>query len=168
MCIIIDINVLAAVFDEDTPNHNNFKPVFDWIMNGKGKVVFGGTQYMEELQPAYKALFLQLKKAGKAVFVQSDFVDKEHQIVAQQIIHPDFDDPHLVGLLRVSGCRLICSLDKRAYPYFRHSLFFKPAVNKPRIYSSRTNVSLLCDKHIADLCKPCSPTTNSQKVIMKK
>lgn len=81
------------------------------------------------------------------------------------IVHPDFDDPHLVGLLRVSGCKLICSLDSRAFPYFRHSLFFNPASNRPRIYSTLSNSSLLCDRQIADVCKPCAPTTKKQKSI---
>ena len=168
MCIIIDINVLADVFEKKSQNHSQFKPVYDWIINGKGKIVFGGTQYLSELKPKYVAFFALLNKSGKAVSVNSKSVDSEQKIVEQIIIHPDFDDPHLVGLLRASGCKLICSLDKRAYPYFRHSLFFKPATNKPRIYSSLTNTRLLCDRHIADICKPCNPTTNQQRAVIEK
>lgn len=166
MCIIVDTNVLPNVFKQSSVNHAQFKPVRDWILEGKGKVVFGGTKYLGEIKGTYLSFFLQLKKAGKAVYVNTALVDAEQQAVEQLIVHPDFDDPHLVGLLRVSGCKLICSLDSRAFPFFRHTLFFSPAANKPRIYSSLNNARLLCDKHIADLCKPCTMTTNQQKKII--
>lgn len=166
MCIIVDTNVLPNVFKQSSSNHSQFKPVRDWIIEGKGKIVFGGTKYIDEIKGTYLAFFLQLKKAGKAVFIPSNLIDAEQLVVEGMIVHPDFDDPHLVGLLRVSGCKLICSLDSRAFPYFRHSLFFTPASNRPRIYSTLSNSNLLCDRHIADVCKPCAPTTNQQKSII--
>lgn len=168
MCIVVDTNVLASVFKTSTANHAQFKPVRDWILDGKGKIVFGGSKYLDEIKGSYLSFFLQLKKAGKAVFVGTDLVDIEHQKVQQMIVHPDFDDPHLVGLLRVSGCKLICSLDSRAFPFFQHSLFFKPATSKPRIYSKLSNSNLLCDKYIADLCRPCLATTKHQKQLIGK
>lgn len=163
---MIDTNVLGKVFKESATNHAQFKPVKDWIIQGKGKVVYGGTRYISEIKGAYLDLFVQLKKAGKAVSISSNLVDTEEQIVANMISHADFDDQHLVGLLRASGCRLICSLDSRAFPYFTNNLFFTPASSKPRIYCKLKNSVLLCDKNIADLCKPCSPTTNHQKRII--
>jgi len=166
MCIVIDTNVLANVFKESSANHAQFKPVRDWIIDGKGKIVFGGTKYMNEIQDKYRKIFLELKKAGKAVHVKTASVDSEQQTVTRLITHPDFDDPHLVGLLRVSGCKLICSLDSRAFPFFRHSVFFSSAANRPKIYSTLSNARLLCDRNIADLCKPCNQTTKQQKVIM--
>lgn len=166
MCIIIDTNVLTNVFKESSVDHAQFKPVRDWIINGKGKVVFGGTKYIEEINGKYLALFSLLRKAGKAVFINNALVDAEHSRVEAMITHPDFDDPHLVGLLRVSGCKLICSLDSRAFPYFRHSLFFTPAANKPKIYSTLVNATLLSDKYIGDVCKPCSTTTKKQKALI--
>ncbi len=166
MCIVIDTNTLASVFKRDSANHQEFKPVLDWIITGKGKIVFGGSKYISELKGNYLSLFTQFKKAGKAINISSDIIDAEEANVTNQISHPDFDDQHLVSLLKVSGCKLICSLDSRAYPYFRHQLFFNPAANRPRIYCSSGNASLLCDRHIADVCKPCTPTTNEQKNII--
>lgn len=166
MCIIVDTNVLANVFKQSSANYSHFKPVRDWVIEGKGKIVFGGTKYIEEIKKDYLKFFVQLKKAGKAVFIPSNKVDAEQLIVEGMIVHPDFDDPHLVALLRVSGCKLICSLDARAFPYFQHSLFFTPAANRPRIYSSLSNSSLLCDRYIANVCKPCAPTTNQQKAMI--
>ena len=167
MCVIIDTNTLHNVFKESSLNHADFKPVRDWIIEGKGKIIFGGSKYIEEINGTYLNLFLQLKKAGKAVFIPNDLVDQEERNVSQMIVHPDFDDQHIVGLLRVSKCKLICSLDSRAYPFFQHSMFFSPASKRPKIYSSVANTGLLCDRNIADICKPCVATTNSQRAILQ-
>lgn len=166
MCIVIDTNTLASVFKRDSLNHQDFEPVLDWVYTGKGKIVFGGTKYLDEIKKNYLGLFLQFKKAGKAIFIENDIVDNAEILATQTIAHNDFDDQHLVGLLRVSGCKLICSLDARAYTYFRHDLFFTPANKRPKIYSSRANALLLCDKNIAKICGPCLPTTNAQRNII--
>ncbi|HYG16341.1 MAG TPA: hypothetical protein VEC12_11355 [Bacteroidia bacterium] len=166
MCIIIDTNTLASVFQENSVNHLQFKPVKKWVIEGKGKIIFGGTKYISELKGKYLTFFLQLKKAGKAILVDSKLVDSEEALAEKSISHPDFDDQHLIGLLRISKCKLICSSDSRAYPFFRHNIFFTPASNKPRIYSSAPNAGLLCDRNIADICKPCAPTTNLQKTLL--
>lgn len=168
MCIVIDTNVIASVFKSSSANHAQFKPVKDWIIEGKGQIVFGGTKYIQEIKGNYLALFNQLKIAKKAVYVKNDLVDTEQSIVDKMLAHKDFDDQHLVGLLRVTKCKLICSLDSKAYPFFRHNLFFTPAASRPKIYSSVTNTNLLCDNNIAAICKPCSATTNSQKSIIGK
>ncbi len=37
MCIIIDTNVLADVFNSESKLHMEFAPVVEWILKGKGK-----------------------------------------------------------------------------------------------------------------------------------
>src|ERR1700761_3815646 len=105
MCIVIDTNTLHHVFKESSINHAQFKPIRDWIIDGKGKVVFGGSKYLGEIEGKYLNFFMQLKTAGKAIFVPNELVNNETQIVSNLITHPDFDDQHLVGLLRVSKCK---------------------------------------------------------------
>jgi predicted nucleic acid-binding protein len=167
MCIVVDTNTLASVFDEKSANHAEFKPVFDWIKNGKGKIVYGGTKYISELaKTKYLALFTEYNRAKKAILVKGD-IDEEAIAVSAMIQHPDFDDQHLVALLRVSGCKLICSLDGRAYPYFRHSLFFNPAGKKPKIYSGIRNKDLLNDRNIAEVCESKMRTTNEQRKMLQ-
>lgn len=158
MCIIIDTNVLANVFDNKSANHSDFKPVKDWIIDGKGKIVFGGTKYLKEIKGKYLIFFLELKKAKKAVLINADLVDAEQHQIEKMIVNSDFDDPHLISLLRVSGCKLICSLDKRAYPFIRSKIFFSPSKKRPRIYSRLANLNLLSDPNIAEICKPCLAT----------
>jgi len=162
MCIIVDTNTLASVFNQDSTNHSEFKPVFDWIIDGKGVVVYGGSKYIRELGK-YRRLFAELTTARQAVLIDNAKVDEATDLAASKVQHVDFDDPHLVGLLMVSGCKLICSLDSRAYPFFRHLAFFSPAGKKPKIYRGKTNADLLADKNIAEICKPCAPTTKQQK-----
>jgi len=166
MCIVIDTNTLASVFDRTSAKHNEFKPVLDWIRYGKGQVVFGGSVYEQEIKKKYLALFSQLKKANKAVRIDNKRVDKEEAKAKEVIPHADFDDPHIVGLLIASGCKLICSLDERAYPFFRHHLFFSPASKKPKIYRGKGNKDLLKDKNIAEVCLPSKVTTNAQRKIL--
>jgi len=165
MCIIIDTNVISTVIDKTTQNHANFKELHEWIFRGKGKIIYGGTKYLKEVSK-YAVLFTELRKIGKAVYISNGLVDNQEAVVSEQINHPNFDDQHLIALLKVSKCKLICSLDARAYPYFRHALFFQPASNKPRIYSSSRNKSLLCDKNLCELCKPSYATNNKQKEII--
>lgn len=169
MCIIIDTNSLAHVFNPESNEHLEFLPVHDWIINGKGKVICGGTKYFDELKklPRILTIYAELKKKGKAIYVENDEVDKKAILAATVIQHIDFDDQHLIGLLQESKCKLICSLDQRAYPYFTHKNFFKSG-NKPKIYRGKRNKALLNDKNIANICKPCTVLNRTQKLILTK
>ena len=61
MCVIVDTNAVAAVFNANANNHDEFAPVLDWIISGKGKLVIGGTKYMSELARTKKYLsFVQI------------------------------------------------------------------------------------------------------------
>jgi hypothetical protein len=164
MCLIIDINALAPVFDSKNTLHNEFEPVKSWILEGRGKVVYGGSKYLAELSKTkYLGLFLQLRKAEKACYVENKLVDEAENDISAEISSKDFDDQHLVALLLVSRCKLICSLDKRAYPYFTNSKFFKPTTNRPKIYRQKSNSDLLCPQNMAEICLPCNPTTKLQR-----
>lgn len=165
MCIIIDTNTLASVFESSSKGHDEFKPVLDWIINGNGKVVYGGTKYISEIKKYY-AIFAELRKVRRAILVDNNMVDKYAHEAGNKISHSDFDDQHIVGLLLSSKCKLVCSQDKRAYPYFTHKLFFNSNRNKPKIYRGRTNASLLSDQNIVAICKPCGSSKNSHKHIL--
>ena len=168
MCIIIDTNTFINVFDRTSAEHNEFSPVLNWICNGEGKVVYGGTKYFKELRklPYILNIYSELNRRNKGVPVSNDEVDKKTKIASEMIKHRDFDDQHLVGLLLESKCKLICSLDKRAHPYFIHKSFFpsKP----PKIYSGKAHKKLLNRKNIAAICKPCTIMTTKQKVTFVK
>ena len=44
MCIIVDTNCFAPVFDRKSEKHNQFAPVLEWIISGKGKLIYGGSK----------------------------------------------------------------------------------------------------------------------------
>ena len=165
MCIVIDTNTLSHVFNKNDERHSEFKPVLDWIMEGQGKVVYGGTKYLAEIGKKLLPLLVQLKAANKAVRVDDKPIDKKADKLAEMIQHADFDDQHIVALLMTSGCKLVCSLDARAYPYFQHSSFFT-GKKKLKIYSGAKNSGLLCSHNIAKLCMPCERLNRKQKVAL--
>jgi hypothetical protein len=162
MCIVVDANCLAPVFKKFSMNHAEFKPVIDWVVDGTGKIVFGGTKYENELR-GYLGILAELSRVQKTVKISDEKVDDKAAWAAKQIKHKDFDDPHIVALLMVSGCRLICSLDERSHPYLKHKVFFNPASKRPKIYTDSKRAHLLMDKNIAEVCGPRSKLTVKQK-----
>lgn len=167
MCIIVDTNVLGPVFNIYNKDHEEFSPILSWIFKGNGKIVFGGTRYTEEIGK-YLPLFVELKKINKAIHVNACLVDEKEQMVHEMIKDKNFNDQHLVSLLITSGCKLICSADKSAYPFFTHKDFFNSAKTKPRIYSGKKNKELLTNKYVAKICMPSTKTTNTQREILNK
>jgi predicted nucleic acid-binding protein len=156
MCIIVDACTFASVFDVQSADHAHFHPVLEWLVDGKGKLVYGGTRYRDELRrsPRYLHLFVQFKKAGKIVEIEDAQVDAIQQHLEAYVSNPDFDDAHIVGIVTVSGCLLICTNDKRAIPYLKRVDLYPRGTTRPKIYSSRRNKRLLADAHIAEVCKP--------------
>ncbi|MBF0564544.1 MAG: hypothetical protein HQK89_04820 [Nitrospirae bacterium] len=162
MCIVIDTNSLSSVFDQKNKDHSNFKAVLKWIVEGKGKIVYGGTTYKDELEKAntFRTLFKEFNKVNKVVIVDKDAVDnKENEYSAFKT--NDFDDPHIVAIIAVSGVKLVCTQDKRSIPFITNKQFYKKG-EYPKVYSSKRNAKkLLCDSNIADCCKPATRLSKS-------
>lgn len=155
MCIVIDANVFSSIFDGDAADHDEFRPVFNWIENGKGKIVYGGTKYKIELRAAtkYLKLFAQLAIAGKTRELDSKAIDRKQEELERKINHRDFDDAHIIAIIIVSHCKLICSKDTRAYPFFQDKNLYPKNFFRPKIYSRSSHAHLLCDQNIAKCCK---------------
>lgn len=160
MCIVIDANTFSSVFEKNSSDHSDFRPVLEWICNGKGKIVYGGTKYKEELSSTrkYLRLFRQFDAARKIVKIDDQSVDNEQNRLRSLIDHRNYDDPHIIAIIIVSGCKLICSKDSKAYQYFKNKALYPKRFKRPRIYSNSTNADLLCDTHIAECCKPTERT----------
>jgi hypothetical protein len=155
MCIVIDINTFASVFDSNSQNHAEFKPVLEYVTTKQGRMVYGGTRYIDEIPHKFLSLVAELTSAGRAIMVDGAKVDEEGRRLSKLVQHPDFDDQHLVALLIVSNVKLICSLDKRAYPFFRSKEFFGTGSSKrPRIYQGAKNKDLLEKSSYLKACNP--------------
>ncbi len=145
MCIVVDINTLAPVFNEMCVRHEEFCPVKNWIDKGRGFLVFGGTRYKEELRRTYRYLRLvrQMKDSGQAVAIRDDLVDAAEVEVIEVTKGTDCDDQHIIALLGVSRCPLFCSNDSRSYKYIGDKSLYPKGMARVRIYSSKKNHTLL-------------------------
>lgn len=164
MCLVLDTNVFGAFFDPESEKHNEFIPALEWVVRGKGKIVFGGSKYKNEMKETNKYIrfFASLERAGKLVRISDSEVDRKQDEVKKMEPKKDFDDPHLVAIVLVSQCRIICTNDKRALPYLKRTDFYKGKVKKPKVYQSKRNSSLLADCNIADICLPCKKLNKKQ------
>jgi len=157
MCIVIDVNTFGPVFLKSCEEHEEFEPVLDWIVSGKGKIVYGGSKYRKALERArrYLRIFLEFKKAGKVVEVDDERVNAQQEELENLIQHRNFDDPHIIAIVIVSGCRLVCSNDSRADQFIKMRNLYPNHVQRPKIYRGKSNSDLLCDQNIAKICEPC-------------
>jgi hypothetical protein len=83
-------------------------------------------------------------------------VDEKQAELEKLVNHKNFDDPHIIAIIIVSGCQIICSTDDRAYPFFKMKELYPKNFTRPKIYSGLNNKDLLCDENIVDACKPCA------------
>lgn len=160
MCIVIDANTFSSVFVCTTSDHEEFRPILEWVCKGKGKIVFGGTKYYKELlsAPKYLPIIRILNDARKVVRVDDLSVDNAQKRLEQLTNPNSFNDTHIVAIIIVSGCKLICSKDSSAYKYFKEKSFYPKKISRPKIYSGISNKDLLDDRMIAGCCKPTTKT----------
>lgn len=150
MCIIIDACTFSRVFNKDDVD---FEPVRQWLVGGKGKMVFGGSSYAKELAQLgrYVSLVAELTRQGKTTVLDKAAVDAGERRVRGMESSPDFDDPHLVAIIEESGCRLVCTLDARADRFILDRRFYVKA-RRPSIYRARSHRHLLRDSNIVGAC----------------
>lgn len=167
MCLVLDINAFHLVFGQ----HEPFKPVFDWLMTGRGKLVMGGSKYDEELakMKKYLRLISLLKSSRKVVRANDEAVDQRTIEIVRACPDADFDDPHMVALLAVSGCKLFCSEDERSYKYIKRKEWYTNG--PPKIYRSKSFKAakhLLSDRHMSSICMPCNTLDKVQRETFAK
>ena len=120
VCVIVDTNVAASVFRPHPSS--DFQPLFDWLTAAKqdGVLVFGG-RLASELRQDNRAwrFLIALEKAGRAHrAVDQDVASHEASLRSTGICTSD--DPHVLALARVSGARVLCSLDTRLHADFKN------------------------------------------------
>lgn len=154
MCIVVDAPLFVPMFKTSDPKSVSYQPVRQWVVEGIGKFVIGGTKYKAELAkiPTVLPVLLELERKGKVVRISDAVVDAEEALVKVIEPRPDFDDPHLAALIRATGCRLICVLDPRSHKYLRASKLYKSPKARPNLYTRPKNKSLLCARNVAPCC----------------
>ena len=149
MCIVIDTCTFDTVFSAKAQKHSEFAPVCEWILNGKGKLVFGGTTYRNELFQSSNRMGIvkELKNMNKVIQIEDSIVNQKESEIREMITDKDFDDPHIIALISESTARLVCSDDKRAHIFFKKKTLYRNQ-KIPHIYSSKKHERLLCDRNI--------------------
>jgi hypothetical protein len=145
MCIVIDINTLAMVFNVSSARHGDFADVKKYVESRAGYVVFGGTKCKEELALTgrYLRLLRQLRDAGKAVSILDSAVDEIEASVLVLTANTDCDDQHVIALLAASRCTLLCSVDNRSFPFVKDRSLYPNGCPAVKIYTSPRNKKLL-------------------------
>ncbi|GAG47255.1 unnamed protein product, partial [marine sediment metagenome] len=117
MCIVIDSNVFSPLVNPQASDHKEFQPVLEWIASGKGKVVYGGTTYAKEVSKhrGFRGFLVQMEHKGKTVNANCADVDSVAGALSQAIRGSGFNDHHIVSIVLVSGCKLVCSNDTRLH-----------------------------------------------------
>jgi hypothetical protein len=140
MSLIVDANCAATTLC--TKPCAAFAPVMTAIRNGDATLVFGGTKLKREylrLSSVWRFV-VALDRAGKAKAISDREVDTL-QASLEKSGSLRSDDPHIIALAKVSGARLLCSLD--------HDLHFdflsKQLIDKPRgsVYQNSSHALLL-------------------------
>ncbi len=151
MCIVIDLCALPLVFKKQS---SEFIPVYNWIFQGNGKMVFGGSRYAKELSKLAKYLDLikELKRINKVVVVDKSIVDSCEKKMKEIEPKNDFDDPHIVAIVEASGCRVVCTTDERSDKYLKDKRFYEKS-KKPSIYRTKKHVHLLNCKNVVAICR---------------
>ena len=143
--IIVDANTLSAFSKNTDSLHNDFKPVLDCVRNGYAKLVYGGEKYLAELRKVGSALnlFSELNRSRKAIKLDDNEVDTSQKEIEGKITNPAFNDPHIIAIVIVGRCGLICSKDKSAHEFFKQKDLYPKRFRRPSIYSSLRNKNLL-------------------------
>lgn len=143
--LLIDSNVIAAVFDPGHARFNDYRPIYDFLYRHRGVVVSGGTKYTTELGRVASALkaLKELRSAGQVRVYPSADVDAEERRIAALAPPPACDDQHIIALVCVSRARVVASDDKRADEYIKRKDLYPAGVKRPSIYRRSGHSRLL-------------------------
>ena len=157
MCIVIDANRIPSVLNPSVSDHSEFKPILDWIEGGNARIVYGGTNYRNELRnmSKYFGILSERKKAGQVYEVDDESVDEVEGKIKEKTQHTHFNDQAIVAIVIVSNCSIICSNDKTSHPFFKSRSLYPQHVKRPIIYSKGKHKDLLYHRDVRGKCGPC-------------
>jgi hypothetical protein len=151
MCLVIDACCLSKVFNTNNREHPNFIPVYKWVRLGRGRMIYGGTKYLKELQEVagLLGLFTELEKQGRVEILPRGCVDTTANEIKGRVNDSQFNDEHLIAIVIVARCRVVCTDDGRAMPFIKRAdLYRKYRLKRPSIYRSAKHEDMCCDKNI--------------------
>jgi len=172
MCTVIDADTFSYFCNSDSAMYGDFQPVRDWIENSNCKIVYGGTDYLNHLNKHRKFLghLTEQGRKGKIEHLNDDEVDCVTDAIKGNYTRADFDDHHIVAIVLISRCKVVCSLDSglknlidECYSSSNGRTTIKRqlrigSLRKPSIYSGRGSASTLRRRTSSSNCGPCCHT----------
>ncbi len=158
MCLVIDANCFALVFNSNTKEHGKFVPVLNWITEGRGRMIYGGTKYNTELEQLNWMLGIvaELSRRRRTIQIPNETVDPIATALKAKFPEAHFDDEHIAALVIASRCCVVCTNDNPAISYLKRVDVFSdyPGVERPKIYRGHKNHrALCCDAHVVRICE---------------
>lgn len=141
MCVIIDASVAGRAFA--IPCEDDFAPLWKWIEEKDGKLVFGlGGKFGKELGalPHAKRRVRELSRAGRAIQISGEKLASEERAIEKLTICKS-NDAHVLALALASGTRVLCTDDQDLETDFKNP----DIVSSPRgkIYKNASHRHLL-------------------------
>jgi hypothetical protein len=153
--MLIDANLISIIFNKNNVRHTVYRPVLEWFVTGKAKIVIGGGRYyrteIKEHLASYIPILTELSRLNKTHHFSDEVVDKLTTHIESMETDPDFDDPHIVALLCISKAKIFCSEDERAFQFVKEKRFYPKGQEMPKILSLKTHetsLALLNDENI--------------------
>ena len=137
MCLIVDANVASLVFSPKP--HDDFRPIWSALSKGRAVAVHGGHLTVEYGKlTKIRSLLVELGRRGALRKVEDGPVELATTGFTRMGIRSD--DPHILGLAKVSKVRLLCSHDNDL-----HTDFTNPTLLQPhgRVYQYRNHAHLI-------------------------
>ena len=125
--------------------HKEYEPLHKSIIEQRRSVImYGGTKYMNELKRARKflKLFAELRKVGAASMLNAQAVDDEEERIIGLTSDLKFNDHHIVAIVVVGRCNIICSSDMNSHRHYKNSLYY-PKGLRPKIYGGLQSSGIL-------------------------
>ena len=144
--IIIDVNVLPSVFSKNSVEHDEFRHVKEWIEACKGKLVYGGSKYRRELaklESSYIGILKELDNKRKIDEVPDTEVDLRQKEIDDICHTKSFNDSHILAIVIVSHCELVCTKDFKSIPFLNKREFYPKHIRTPKFYTKAKNRNLL-------------------------
>ncbi len=123
MCVIVDANFATLVFcSEPGPD---YRPVWEAIVEQRLVAVHGGrlTEEYGRIQ-VIRRLLLELGRRGSLRKVEDAAV--QAATAEYEALPCQSDDPHILGLAKASGARLLCSHDQGLHADFTNVDLLRP------------------------------------------
>lgn len=142
--VLVDPPLFIAIFKASDPRHVEFKPVLHWLRTS-GRLVYGGTEYVRQLQKVASVLgfITELDRSGRIRKLNTNEVDSASAFADEVARSKDLDDAFLIGIVSVSGVRVVCVDDPRSHRFLKRRELYMSPVKPPKLYTGSRNQRLL-------------------------